>query len=183
MVGVPSLAPDVASSYRIALTRSGEGADSAWLAEIEGLPGGSGKGATPEEAVQNAWAAANGRRAEAKGGSSSAPAPTRHSGRLLVRMPGSLHDELAKTAEREGVSLNQLITSALASAVGWRRADRSTEGPGETLPGDRDAARPATESRWPQARVTRMVLAVNFALVLVAAIAAIALLVVAWNGV
>ena len=43
-----------------------------------------------------------------------------HSGRLLVRMPASLHDELANAAEREGVSLNALVTGALAGAVGWR---------------------------------------------------------------
>ena len=43
-----------------------------------------------------------------------------HSGRLLIRMPQSLHDELAETAEREGVSLNTFITGVLASAMGWR---------------------------------------------------------------
>ena len=43
------------------------------------------------------------------------PAP---SGRLLLRMPAALHAELARTAEREGVSLNQFIT---ASARGQDR--------------------------------------------------------------
>jgi len=47
-------------------------------------------------------------------------APRTHSGRLLVRMPQSLHAELARAAEREGVSLNTLVTGALAAAVGWR---------------------------------------------------------------
>ena len=49
-----------------------------------------------------------------------------HSGRLLVRMPQSLHAELARVAEHEGVSLNTLITGALASSVGWR--DGSVDG-------------------------------------------------------
>ncbi len=44
------------------------------------------------------------------------PAP---SGRLLLRMPAALHAELARTAEREGVSLNQFITRALAGRIGW----------------------------------------------------------------
>ena len=41
-----------------------------------------------------------------------------HSGRLLLRMPRSLHEELARASDRDGVSLNQFITAC------WRR--RST---------------------------------------------------------
>jgi HicB family len=43
-----------------------------------------------------------------------------HSGRLMVRMPPSLHDELAREAEREGVSLNAFMIGVLAGAIGWR---------------------------------------------------------------
>jgi RNA polymerase sigma-B factor len=43
--------------------------------------------------------------------------PGERSGRILVRMPPSMHDELAQTAEREGVSLNQHITTVLGSAL------------------------------------------------------------------
>src|SRR4029453_19678872 len=61
------------------------------------------------------------------------PKPVReHGGRLLLRMPRTLHAELTRLAEREGVSLNQFITDALASAVGWRLARggrRSGTGP------------------------------------------------------
>jgi RNA polymerase sigma-B factor len=39
------------------------------------------------------------------------------SGRILVRMSPTMHDELAQTAEREGVSLNQHITNVLGSAL------------------------------------------------------------------
>jgi len=47
------------------------------------------------------------------------PAPARggHSGRVLVRMTPALHDELARAAERERISLNQFITGALSAAV------------------------------------------------------------------
>ena len=85
----------------------------------------------------------------------------KHSGKLLVRMPATLHDELAHAAEREGVSLNQLITSVLASAVGWRAPDDST---------------PAGSS---PARTTRLVLIANLAVLLVVAVAAIVLLAIA----
>jgi predicted HicB family RNase H-like nuclease len=38
------------------------------------------------------------------------------SGKLVLRMPKSLHRDLVFEAEREGVSLNQLITSKLSRA-------------------------------------------------------------------
>ena len=38
-----------------------------------------------------------------------------YSGKFLVRMPKSLHFRLAMQAKREGVSLNQYVTSLLSS--------------------------------------------------------------------
>jgi RNA polymerase sigma-B factor len=111
-----------------------------------------------------------------------------HSGRLLVRMPPSLHSELVRSAEREGVSLNTLVTGALAGAVGWRGA----RAPGAEPP---TAAPPAPEPHDPGgdgAAGTRpasrrqqwmsIALAVNFAVVGLAAVLAIVLLVIAWQG-
>lgn len=40
-------------------------------------------------------------------------AKTENSGRLLLRLPPDLHGELADLAEREGVSLNTLLTERL----------------------------------------------------------------------
>jgi hypothetical protein len=88
-----------------------------------------------------------------------------YSGRLLLRMPQSLHEELARASDRDGVSLNQFITSALAAAVGWRRED------GTPLPARAGTAR----SR----RIT-LLLAVNLVLVGLAAAAAIGFLIAAW---
>jgi hypothetical protein len=87
----------------------------------------------------------------------------KHSGKLLVRMPATLHDELARAAESEGVSLNQLITGVLAGAVGWRA-------PGEEAPRSGGST-----------RATRIALIANLAVVLVVAVAAVALLAVAWR--
>jgi hypothetical protein len=94
------------------------------------------------------------------------PRAMSHSGRLLVRMPQSLHAELARAAEREEVSLNQFITSSLASAVHWR--------------GTSDNA--STSGAGPSARrtgATRKALMANVALLVLIALLAIALLVVA----
>jgi hypothetical protein len=83
-----------------------------------------------------------------------------HSGRLLLRMPPSLHAELAEAADREGQSLNAYITGVLA--------DR----PGDDAPANPDAR--------PPSRVIRTAVIVDLVLVAIAAVVAIALLVVAW---
>jgi hypothetical protein len=85
-----------------------------------------------------------------------------HSGRLLLRMPQSLHAELAREAEREGVSLNGFITGALASAVSWR-AERQ------------EHAAPAQRSK-----LLRIAIAIDLVLVAIAAALSIALLIAAW---
>jgi HicB-like protein involved in pilus formation len=86
---------------------------------------------------------------------------------LLLRMPASLHEDLARASDRDGVSLNQFITSVLASAVGWRREDGAAAAPTTAAPG----ARP---------RRLTILLAVNLVLVAAAAIAAIVFLIAAW---
>lgn len=41
-----------------------------------------------------------------------------YSGKFMVRLPRSLHKMLVQLSKREGVSLNQLVTSSLAIQVG-----------------------------------------------------------------
>jgi RNA polymerase sigma-B factor len=86
-----------------------------------------------------------------------APAPDARSGRLLLRLPRTLHTELADAAEREGVPLNTYISSALAAHV----AD----------PGAPSAPRPH-----------HAVLIINAIVVALAAIIGLALLLSAWLG-
>lgn len=89
-----------------------------------------------------------------------------HSGRLLLRMPTTLHAELARRAEVEGVSLNQLIVGALSRAVG---APEPTAGP------------PAGAVAPPAQTDLRVALIANLIVVGLAAAAAIVLLLVAWH--
>lgn len=104
-------------------------------------------------------------------------AKSAHSGRLLLRMPQSLHGELARSAEREEVSLNQFITNSLAAAVGWRQ--QATDDDADAEP-DADASgeptRASTQPRW-----LRAALVTNIVVVALAAIAAVILLIVAWQ--
>ena len=82
-----------------------------------------------------------------------------HSGRLLLRMPKTLHAELAARSDAEGVSLNQYIVSALARAV-------SGDGTSPAPEGERD-------------RSLRTALLVNAVVVALAAATAIVVLIAA----
>ena len=46
------------------------------------------------------------------------PAPEEPSGRVTLRIPSSLHAKLIRVANRQGVSLNLLLTTVLAEYVG-----------------------------------------------------------------
>jgi RNA polymerase sigma-B factor len=128
--GAAAPAPERRRGYHIELVRdAGPSAD--WIAQVAELSGVEGRGATPDEAVTAAEAAMETWIAEAGRAGREVPKPrseASHSGRLMVRMPQSLHTELAQAAQREDVSLNQFITGALAAAVQWRsRGDASAE--------------------------------------------------------
>jgi RNA polymerase sigma-B factor len=96
-----------------------------------------------------------------------------HSGRLLLRMPRSLHDDLADAAEREGLSLNRFITGTLTSAIQGRAAE-----PGERREAPESSEFEAREvPRWLPAAIVA-----NIVVVVVAALVAIVLLVIAWQN-
>jgi len=93
----------------------------------------------------------------------------RRSGRLLLRMPAPLHDELSRTAEDEGVSLNQLIVRTLEASVGAKP----------------HAAEPAPETEPELRRSPRLLgvaLVANLVVVALAGAVAVALLVLAWTS-
>jgi antitoxin HicB len=62
------------------------------------------------------------------------PAPdAEFSGKFVLRVPRSLHRQLAEAAEREGVSLNTYIGVVCAKAVGTAEADWSTAGTSQVV--------------------------------------------------
>jgi antitoxin HicB len=52
-----------------------------------------------------------------------------YKGRLLVRVPKSLHRQVARAAERDDVSINQFILTAIAKEIGRREGLESDETP------------------------------------------------------
>jgi predicted RNase H-like HicB family nuclease len=109
--------------YTLVLRRDEEGD---WVATVKELEGCIADGSTPEEAIENVqsmkelWLRA---RLESK---RPVPLPENEqeefSGKFLQRIPKSLHRKLVEVADREGVSLNQLVTSALAQMIGYKQA-------------------------------------------------------------
>jgi RNA polymerase sigma-B factor len=87
-----------------------------------------------------------------------APRQEARSGRLLVRMTPALHDELARAADRERVSLNQYVTNVLSAAVDEKRPETA----------------PHQTPRW-----LRTAIVTNIVILAVTGVAALALLVLA----
>jgi antitoxin HicB len=152
-----------------------------WTASIEEFPACSASGGSPEEAVQRARKAMEKAIAAALERNEEVPEPrsgSSASGRLLVRMPKTLHGQLARAAEHEGVSLNQFITSSLASAVAWRGLQRTStnsrpaDAPHEPAPGLRG---------WLRENLLVAALIANFVVVAVAGIIAIGVLTAVWG--
>ena len=180
--------------YHISLVQEGD-AGGKWVAAAEERPDCTCQGASPEEAIgrlkeaMTAWITAALREGRDIPEPKSAES---HSGRLLLRMPRTLHAALKKAAERENVSLNQFITDSLASAVGWRRTTAEAGGtptpiaqePGaggltaEPLAKEKREKKPRRERRMPSSFVTAALTA-NFVLVALAGIVAILVLMAA----
>ena len=112
--------------YRIVLTHDrDEDGNEGFVASVEELPGCLSQGASPEEAVHGIYDAMAGWISVAMEDGLDIPEPPdegSYSGKFVLRVPQSLHAELIRAAEREGVSLNQFASSALAGAVEWRRS-------------------------------------------------------------
>lgn len=97
-------------------------------AEIVEFPGCIAMGDTAAEALENLEEVAADWIGAALAQGQHIPEPldaAGYSGKLVLRMPKSLHQKAALYAERDGVSLNQFIVTCLAEHVGVR-AQRMT---------------------------------------------------------
>ncbi len=108
-----SLEDCLSLQYLVTLYPASEGG---YVAQIKDLPECLTQGETLEETVSNInearelWIET----AYEAGDEIPLPSTTDYSGKLLLRMPKSLHRCLAETADRENVSLNQYIVSLLS---------------------------------------------------------------------
>jgi antitoxin HicB len=112
-----SIADDYAIVVEPLKTEDGGG----WIATVPALPGCMGDGETREEAMIDALSAIDEWKDAARQLGRDIPGPSAL-GQWRQRVPKTLHDKLRRLAEAEGVSLNALVTSFLAEAVGKRAA-------------------------------------------------------------
>lgn len=95
--------------------------DGSFTAEMLEFPGCFAEGETSHEAIQNLDAAALEwvEAAQRLGREIPEPFTTRgYSGTISLRIPKALHRQAARMAERESVSLNQYLVTAIAARVG-----------------------------------------------------------------
>jgi len=94
--------------------------DGGYVAEIEELPGCMTQAETLDEALKVIEDARQLWIKTAYEEGQDVPLPRdmeEHSGKFMLRIPRSLHRNLVRAAKREGVSLNQYVTSLLAAGV------------------------------------------------------------------
>jgi len=92
-----------------------------YTAEILEFPGCVTEGDTPDEALENLEAAAEGWIEAALSMGQDIPEPSDaqgYGGRVALRLPRSLHRRAMQLAERDGTSLNQFLVAAVAERVG-----------------------------------------------------------------
>lgn len=106
------------AGYNAELRRNSDGT---YFARIVEFPGCMTEGDTREEALENLDDAMRSWIAVGLEDGDPIPPPINDglfSGKFVVRVPRSVHRDLSVRAEREGVSLNQFVVSALARSVG-----------------------------------------------------------------
>jgi antitoxin HicB len=103
--------------YAIVVEQLAEADGGGWLASVPALPGCYGDGETRMAALEDALAAIEEWKDAARQLGREVPGPS-SPGQWRQRVPRTLHDKLRRRAVAEGVSLNQLVTTLLAEAVG-----------------------------------------------------------------
>jgi len=122
-----------------------------YYARVDDLPTVFTGGDTPEQALANARDAVDLLTEEHAARGLPLPEPTRaFTGHFNVRVPRSLHRDLARRAEAEGVSLNALISWLLA-----RQMDPGNQGLAEPRAPYRANPRPPTRASKRPSRADR----------------------------
>lgn len=109
--------------YPFVIRRLSEEEGSGYLIEYPDLPGCMSDGQTPEKAIANGRDAVKSYLLSCRKYGDKIPKPgTSASGQWRQRVPRSIHSRLVARAEREGVSLNTLVTALIAEGLGRRKA-------------------------------------------------------------
>ena len=111
-------------NYRVEIIKLSDADGGGFLATVPKLPGCMSDGETPDEALKNVEDAIKCWLDTAKELGREIPDADEYksedefSGRLSLRIPKSLHRTISTQAEKEGCSINQLITMYISMGVG-----------------------------------------------------------------
>lgn len=108
--------------YTYTLEREKDADGEYFVIRVNELSGCMSHGKTIERAYENIKDAMLGWISVCLESRNKVPTPENFSGKFLVRVPSTLHKELVVRANKEGVSLNQLVTTAFAKLIGYRSA-------------------------------------------------------------
>ena len=107
--------------YTVTIDKEDDGHGIFYVARVIELPHLLMTGATPAEALEELESVKKEWIEEYLKLGNKMPVPLKHrkySGKIILRMPPSLHENLVKIAELEGVSFNQYMVSALSKSAG-----------------------------------------------------------------
>jgi antitoxin HicB len=110
----------LSTKYPVNIRPLSEEEGGGFLAEYPDLPGCMADGETIEQALREGEDAVKAWLATAKAEGAKIPEPNKfrkYSGQFRTRLPISLHAELARRADMEGVSLNTLAITLLAAGL------------------------------------------------------------------
>jgi antitoxin HicB len=116
------------AEYAVLLRPLSEEEGGGWLAVVPDLPGCLSDGEDGQEALENVRAAIESWKEAAEELGRQIPDPDSSLGQWRQRVPRTLHVTLKQMAEREGVSLNQLVTAILAESIGRRFGTDGSDG-------------------------------------------------------
>lgn len=136
--------------YSVNLIRLSEDDGGGWLAETPELKGCLADGDNPDEALNSLKDVLETWLEVAREEGQEIPQPriyinSEYSGKFTLRIPKTLHRQLAKEADREGVSLNQLILALIAYNWGTKT---SNEDANESLTGCTSRGRHIRYETW-----------------------------------
>ncbi|MBN2548926.1 MAG: toxin-antitoxin system HicB family antitoxin [Anaerolineales bacterium] len=129
---VQSVEDYLALPYTIEIIREDDPENPGWVARVLELPGCITQADTFDELDEMIADAMRGWIEVALQDGIPIPEPRpaeSFSGKFVVRVPKSLHRELVEAAEREGVSLNLYVSTALGKAVGQTASRISLDQP------------------------------------------------------
>ena len=119
----------LALPYHIEVVYDASGEEPGWFARIVELPGCMTQAESRDEVLAMIQDAMRGWIEVALEDGQTIPEPATdeaYSGKFVVRVPRSLHRQLADAAQCEGVSLNAYVNVALAKAIGETAAPPAT---------------------------------------------------------